>query len=153
MYVANRDANAITEYSTLDGGALIGTIAGSNTQLNGPMAVAAGSSGTVYVLSNQEILEFPAGQTGNISPSAVIGGPHTGLYWPSGIAVDSAENIYVTNIASNEPDDSIMEFASGSKGDASPVVEIAGPKARLGEGPVARIVPPKQLQQPPPPRP
>ena len=64
---------------------------------------------------------------------ATIIGPHTELFFPASIAVDSKGNIYVANAACNlgGKTDSITVYAPGSIGDQAPVRVIKGDRTGL----------------------
>jgi Beta-propeller repeat len=104
------------------------TISGANTELLVPWGIAVDSSQNIYVANDgssvgqlDSVTVFPAGSNGNAQPSATISGANTGLDSPGGIAVDSDENIYVTNdgaLFGNSDD--ITVYASGSNGNATP---------------------------------
>src|SRR3989454_9260542 len=72
---------------------------------------------------------YPAGATGNATPTATIAGSSTGLSVPTGIAVDPAGRLYVTNIMGNN--NSITIYAAGATGDATPIATIAGSNTGL----------------------
>ena len=73
------------------------------------------------------VTAYPAGSTGNVTPSVTIGGTHTLLRLPIGIAVDPAGTIYVAN---NEAL-SISEYAAGVSGDAVPSAFLFGVKTNI----------------------
>src|SRR2546425_10612916 len=60
-------------------------IAGGNTGLLGPGAMAFDAAGRLYV-ANGNIIVYQAGVTGNVAPAATIAGSNTGLNGPSSIA-------------------------------------------------------------------
>ena len=111
-------------------------ISGSNTGLSFPNGIALDASGNIYVaqpLSPDGGLDtvsvFAAGSNGNITPSATISGPATGLNSPAGVAVDSNKNIYVTNEMSSEDEvggNSVTVYPAGSNGNVAPSATIAG---------------------------
>jgi sugar lactone lactonase YvrE len=114
----------------------VATIAGSNTGLNWPIAIAVDAAGRIYASNidqlnqgNDRITIYAAGATGNVAPVAAIGGPNTGLgpSGPWGIAVDAAGRIYSAN--SGPP--SITVYAAGSSGNVAPIQTIAGPNTGL----------------------
>jgi hypothetical protein len=90
LYVANSSNNTVTIYPP---GATTPSLT-LHQDLTTPASVAVDSKGNVWV-SNElgsfegSVVEFPAGQT---TPSTVIGGLN-----PLGVAVDSANNLYVEN--------------------------------------------------------
>ena len=113
IYVANGgsgigpDGNGyVTVYAAGSNGdvAPAAVIGGSNTGLDQPVGIALDSSGKLFVANNEtqppccgSVTIYPAGSNGNVTPSVTIAGGNTGLYFPSGIALDASGNIYVTN--------------------------------------------------------
>src|SRR5208282_1352279 len=79
---------------------------------------------------NNSIVVFAAGSTGNATPTTVISGSNTGLATPTGIALDSSDDIYVTNAVS-APAASVLEFAAGSTGNMAPTSSISGSNTGL----------------------
>ena len=74
------------------------------------------------------VTEYPIGAAGNAAPTF----PQTGLCNPTGIAVDSNKNVYITNRGHNdEVISSVTEYAAGSNGDAPPISTIVGPHTGL----------------------
>jgi hypothetical protein len=91
-------------------------IAGPNTKIAGPSAVAVDSSGSIYVTNkgpmkckrlpgvsscspngHGSITVYAHGSNGDVTPTATITGANTGLQFPFGITLDSNGNIYVLN--------------------------------------------------------
>jgi hypothetical protein len=110
----------------------IATISGTYTGLL-PMDgyVTVDGNGTIYAAScdyeeHGVVTVYAPGSTGNAVPIQVISGSYTGLGQPLGIAVDSADNIYVTNGHS-----SITVYAAGSTGNVAPIQQISGSNTRL----------------------
>jgi hypothetical protein len=118
-----------------------------NTNLNSPSGVALDSAGNIYVVNavggadgNGSVTIYPAleGSTGtlNEAPSKTIAGTSTsdvtGFNIPSGIALDLAGNIYVTNEGSlNLGSDSITVYSAGSSGNVAPSSTITGSSTGL----------------------
>jgi sugar lactone lactonase YvrE len=112
----------------------VATLMGPKTQIKVPFGVAYGPDSLLYVVNNNTpaILEFTAGASGDCAPVRMIAGPHTalGTTWSSdwtiptvtGIAFDSAGNLYVSNTQTN----SILVYAPGASGDAAPIRTIGG---------------------------
>jgi len=103
----------------------IGTISGANTGLNFPYAIALDSADNIYVANavggpdfQGSVTIYKAYSDGNIRPLATISDnpscapcDNTGLNTPSGIALDSSANIYVTNSGSlNGGGDSVTVY-------------------------------------------
>ncbi len=142
IYVANAgsesgpDGNGyVTVYPAGSNGDVAPTavIGGSNTGLNQPVGIALNSSGKLFVANNEtqppccgSVTVYPAGSNGNVRPSVSIAGGNTGLYFPSGIALDASGNIYVANDW-GEPDGIgfITVYPAGSHGDAAPSAAIS----------------------------
>lgn len=103
----------------------LATIAGDNTNLSGPSAIALDSSRNIYVTAASSIEMFAAGSNGNVSPALTITGADTGLSFPEAIALDSGGSIYVLNGSlqiSGIP--SVTTYPAGSSGDAVPIATI-----------------------------
>jgi len=102
------------------------------------VSIAVGPDGKVYVTYrwrlgyHNEIAVYAGGTNGNVAPIATLSGPHTGLRFPSAIAVDARGAIY----AANGRGDSITIYAPNSRGDATPIATISGSTTWLG-GPEA----------------
>ncbi|MBF6570392.1 MAG: SBBP repeat-containing protein [Candidatus Binataceae bacterium] len=141
IYVANSGGSAIAVFAQGATGSPnpIGTIEGSNTGLNYPVGVALDSSGNIYVADagssdggTDNIFVYPPGSNGNVSPTAVISGASTGLHLPSGLALDSSDKIYVTNVGSQDGTfDSVTVYSAGSNGNVMPVITVAGSSTGL----------------------
>lgn len=121
------------------------TIAGSNTQISSGGQIAVDAANNVYIpvgntLVADSILMFNASATGNVAPTAVLGGTKTTIYYARGVAVDTTGNLYVASLAYN-PDTtggafngtpSILEFSAGSTGNVAPTRVISGTATGLG---------------------
>jgi len=106
LYVTNQDGNTVTVYAPGSNGnsVPVDTIGGSNTGLDNPTGIAVDSSGNLYVANAGSVVGaadtvtiYGAGSSGNVAPIATITGANTGLDNPTGIALDSAGNLYVAN--------------------------------------------------------
>ena len=64
---------------------------------------------------------------GNVPPIRSINGSKTQINVPYGIAVDSADNIFVTQAKTN----SINVYAKGANGNVAPIRVITGSKTML----------------------
>jgi Beta-propeller repeat/NHL repeat len=104
------------------------------------MSIAKDASGRIYVANeeggasrNGSIAIYPAGSTGQVLPSAVISGVNTELNDPVGVALDSAGNIYVTNLFGGPTNNGIVtEYAAGSNGDVAPIATITSTGYAVG---------------------
>lgn len=75
------------------------------------------------------IVFFPRGAHGNVRPQGKIEGSLTQLDYPTGIAMDSAGNVYAANASGS----SITVYAAGAEGNIAPIRTIAGSKTQLNE--------------------
>jgi sugar lactone lactonase YvrE len=99
---------------------------------NGQMYVTGEYSNGSY--HSDSVLVYAPGSTGSATPIQTINGPDTGLYNPSGIALDSHGNMYVSNyVAFPGPSlsPSITVYAAGATGDAKPIRTITGSNTGL----------------------
>jgi sugar lactone lactonase YvrE len=146
IWVANalggaNSQGSLTWYSKSSNGNSVpqAAISGSSTGINEPVGVAVGSLGYIYALNasggpsgSGSITIYNPGSSGNVAPEAVITGANTGISFPSGLALDSSNKIYVTNdgsIAGNI--DSVAIFAGGSSGNVAPTAIISGANTQL----------------------
>ncbi|MGA7618511.1 hypothetical protein, partial [Candidatus Binatus sp.] len=137
IYAANACNRTVTIYAKGSNGnaAPIATIGGSNTDLVLPTGIAVDSSGYIYVVDQfypAVFVYLPLGSsTGllNESPTAVIYGSNTDLFYPVGITLDSSGKIYVTDQGDGEDDIPPSVFVY-------PALSVAG---MLNEAPTATI--------------
>src|SRR5439155_1725331 len=111
------------------------TIAGGNTGLIGPFAVALDGAGNIYAVNGisinaarASITVYAAAASGNATPTATIAGDNTGLGDPHAIAPDAASNISVTNATLS----STLADAAVATATATPGATIAGGNTGLG---------------------
>lgn len=95
----------------------------SNGSFSSPYAMAVGSNGLLYVLSALGVSVYAATADGTPTPLQVITGSSTGLTSPLMLAVDSAAQIYVSNMDSTSTG-SVKVFAAGATGNIAPVRSI-----------------------------
>ncbi len=91
--------------------------------------VAVDSSGNMYESSYSfpcEIDEYAAGSSGTMAPTNVLSGANTQLTFPTDMAFDSRNRLYVGQGGS-----SILIFAAGATGNVAPVATIAGSNTTL----------------------
>lgn len=131
VYAANATGNAAPIY----------TIAGSNTGLSAPWAVALDAAGRLFVSNagprgtnpGNSITVYAANATGNAAPIYTIAGSNTGLSSPESIVLDDVGQLYVLNvtIVSNVAYYSITVYAPGASGNAAPTQTITGSNTGL----------------------
>ncbi len=121
------------------------SIAGDATGIFSPAQIALDSAANIYVANSAvqgpaSILVFNSGATANASPVSTLGGDKTNIYFPRGVALDTAGNIYVASLALNPPPGSalggtpsILEFAVGATGNVAPIRTITGPATTMVE--------------------
>jgi sugar lactone lactonase YvrE len=137
-YVTDWDGHtgSVTVYAPGASGnvAPIQTISGSNTGIDSPNAVAVDTKGRIYVSSTPPgsaagccITVYAKNANGNVAPIRSINGSNTQIDLPYGIAVDSKDNIYVTQGKTN----SINVYAKGANGNVAPIHVISGSKTKL----------------------
>ncbi len=140
IYVANKTGGgssdgSITIYSPGSNGnaSPIGTIAGSNTGLDGPTSLTLDALGNVYVpnLRANSVTVYAAGSTGNATPIATISGSNTRIEGPYQVTLDAGLNIYVANYYKPP---SVTVYSAGANGNVSPIRMIAGQDTLL-DGP------------------
>jgi outer membrane protein assembly factor BamB len=105
---------------------LVRTLAGPNTKMVHPTAMAVDMSGTIYLADSgggpgqQRIVVLAAAQSGNVVPSRVVSGPSTGLTSPTGIAIDASGEVFVADHDSGK----ILIFAADASGNIAPVISL-----------------------------
>ena len=132
IYVADRD-NAIFIYpaatyqtpGNYSDAVPSRTIAGEDTGLNTPLALALDSQHNIWVANQNgnSIEQFAAGTDGDsnsIKPTVTISGAKTLLDEPNGMFVDKLGNIWATNTKGNK----IYVFAAGTEGNTAPTCVI-----------------------------
>lgn len=112
---------------------LVRSLAGANTKMVHPLSMAVDMSGTIYLADGgrapgeQRVIVLGAAQSGNVVPSRVLSGPHTGLTSPTGIATDASGEVFVADRESGK----ILIFAADALGDVAPVAtldSLSGPR-------------------------
>jgi len=128
VFVANENGN-VRVYGGQDFHyQLIHTLEGPHTQIQHPTSIVANFDGTFYIADaggaadKARVAWFSAGQNGNIFPNRVIGGPHTSITSPRGLALDGSGRLYVADQATNR----VLVFEPDAMGDAAPVVVLTG---------------------------
>lgn len=144
IYVVN--STSVTEYAAGSNGNVkpAHTISGSRTGVASPNGIAVDTRDDIYVMNatssgTSAVTVYAAGAHGNVTPIQTIAGPSTKLIGASGIAVDTADDIYVTSCAApsecslNNSEGAVLVFASGANGNVSPIRDIEGQSTGLGE--------------------
>jgi hypothetical protein len=124
----------------------VALISGNNTGIYHATRVAVDSKGRIYVSSDQQgtpagccVTAYAKNANGNATPIQSIGGAQSGLTGPDGIAVDSNDNIYITQYPPNSGTPSVAVFKKGATGDVPPIRTIVGSKTGL-DGPAGITV-------------
>jgi hypothetical protein len=116
----------------------LATITGSSTGMTNPLGLALDSSGQIYIANNaisaNGVSVFAANPSGtlNEAPVAKIVGANTGMDDPSGIGLDSAGKIYVTN---DNGTNTITVYAANPSGtmNEAPLATISGGSTGLSQ--------------------
>jgi glucose/arabinose dehydrogenase len=126
-------------------------LAGARADLGSIADLAVGRDGSLYVVGTRgprgsetrRIAVFPPKASGEVPPVRVIEGPRTGLINPTGIAVDRAGRIYVTNQGVSTDGfylaPSVTVYAADAAGDAEPIRTLAGTRTGMSR-PGAAVV-------------
>jgi hypothetical protein len=134
VYVADytKDAIDIYTYSAISGSGAHNSypswiLSGATTTLDNPESLVVDQSGNIWVANRggADILEFsnPTGSTsGTYDPAPADTITSSALISPQGLYIDSHNNIWVGD-GSKE---AVLEFASGSGANATPIVDISG---------------------------
>jgi hypothetical protein len=98
-------------------------LGGSNAPTLGPsQGIAFDHNGLIYVSAYEgfgSISVFAANSTGNVAPLRVIQGPATELSSPGALALDSSNNLWVS-----QGNNGILEFPAGANGNVSPIAVL-----------------------------
>lgn len=133
LYVAN-GGGSITVYPASASGNIAPSATITSASLTSPQMIALDTQNTIFVTQNSasggadSVESFSAAANGPSTPVQLIAGGATGLSLPVGVALDSANNIWVANNGNN----SVTEYAAGSSGAAAPIATIAGATTNLG---------------------
>jgi len=76
---------------------------------------------------------YAVGTTGNATPLQYLNGPSTQLCNPDDVAVDSSDNMYVSNICAPSGHYSVTVYAAGATGNTAPTAVISGSNTGLNE--------------------
>lgn len=69
---------------------------------------------------------YAAKANGNVAPAGSLGGSDTDIDYPTGLAFDATNNIYVANYRSSGGFGSVTMYPAGSRGNVAPIAEILG---------------------------
>ena len=137
LYTVNGSSISVFAASATGSTAPTRLIAGANTLLNAPTAIAVDAAGNIYVANAEagNVLVFSATATGNVSPTRTIAGTTTGIVQPWGVAVDASGDLFVTTsgiapaLAAK-----ILEFTPGATGDVAPIqtIDVVAPNVASG---------------------
>lgn len=103
------------------------SIIGTKTMISNPASLTFDSSGKLYVLAFRNILVFAKGATGNVAPVQNLA---TGFFCPDGVAVDSSNQIYVSDNCTAQ----LKVWAAGATGNATPLRTIKLPSGGGANG-------------------
>jgi hypothetical protein len=114
------------------------TIGGKATQLLAPSGVAVDGLGNLYVadllavgFGSGYITVYAPGADGDTAPIREVGGGNTHVQSPLKIALDSARNIYLTDLTDPQQTPTVLVFASGSNGNVPPIHAISGSQTEM----------------------
>jgi hypothetical protein len=131
VYTADRDNPGVFAFPNTANGNVAPTtsIAGKNTQLVHPNALALGPNGNIYVANDGAtvVQAFGPNQNGNVKPKRTIGGSKSQLGPTEGLFVDSKGDLFVSNYSGN----AVTEYAPGAKGNVAPINTIGGNETLL----------------------
>jgi hypothetical protein len=137
LYVTSGD-NFISEFSAYSqGNNLVKQITEAEKSGGiGIRSVAIDSHGNIYAgnLLAKDIRVFSSSASGPATPIRTIAGSHTHLGAATGLALDSKDKLYVTICRychQGSGTDSVLVFAAGAKGNATPQSVIVGSKTKL----------------------
>jgi hypothetical protein len=129
----------VAEYASTANGRVAATrfISGAATTIGQVSQIAVDSSNNLYIaqladVDPQSILIFNSTATGNVAPTATIGGSNTGIFSPCGLALDKGGDVYVESEAAFDSGPvSIFEFSKGATGNVAPTRTISGAATML----------------------
>jgi hypothetical protein len=141
LYVTGQNASVSVFTPAANGAATpFRFLQGALTQITSANGVAVDGLGNVYVANGTattgSVLGFSSSASGNVAPQSVISGTNTGpLLGVTGISLDSpAGNIYVVNNTVAGAPSTILAFAPGTTGSATPLRTIGGSATGLANG-------------------
>lgn len=130
IFVGNSNGIVNVYAGTHRNAELVRTLGGTNTQMVHPSSMAVHPNGSIYIADSGavpgegKIIVMGAAQNGNIAPDRTMGGPHSGLTSPTGIAVGASGDVFVADHDSGK----ILIFAPDARGDVPPAAKLEGLK-------------------------
>ncbi|KRC65910.1 hypothetical protein ASE12_14755 [Aeromicrobium sp. Root236] len=131
VYVANINSTSTIRVFGAGRGGDIEPIKTIDSGINNPTSIVIDSKGLIYVANlaggngNENIAIYAANTESSTPPIRTITGANTHLHGASSLALDSSDNLYVTN-ATDGADGSVTVFAPGTSGDAFPIKRLSG---------------------------
>ncbi|KQV75141.1 hypothetical protein ASC61_09070 [Aeromicrobium sp. Root344] len=131
VYVANINSTSTIRVYGAGRGGDIEPIRTITDGINNPTSIVIDSKGLIYVANlnggngNENIAIYAANTESATPPIRTITGPNTHLHGASSLALDSSDNLYVTN-ATDGSNGSVTVFAPGTQGDAFPIKRLSG---------------------------
>ncbi|MGO9508251.1 MAG: choice-of-anchor D domain-containing protein [Mycobacterium sp.] len=126
IYVANDSPPSVVVYPAGSNGDATPSaiISGGSTGLSTPLGIAVDSSDNIYVTDpgssscdgHAKVFVYPAGSTGNASPSATVSS--SSMCYPMAITLDSSSDMYVAD------PNGVLVYPAGSNGDVAPSATI-----------------------------
>ena len=156
MYIADTNNNRIQKFPPESTSATNGTtVAGGNgegyaaNQLRGPRGVAVDGAGNVYVadtFAGSRVQKFPPGSTSATNGTTIMGGngesfdqdrlENNTLYYPGGVAVDGAGNVYIADTGNSR----VLKWSPGGQVNTLPVANAGSDRTVEGVGPSGTTV-------------
>ena len=142
VFVPDTGNNALYEIEAGTGGNAPGAVSSSSTvvtvvrDLDGPEGVAVDGAGDVFVLDSlaSAVREIEAGTGGNaagtVSSSSTMVTVGSGFYYPRGLALDAAGDVFVADWGNH----ALKEIEAGTGGNAPGVVSSSSTVVTLGSG-------------------
>lgn len=135
IFTANRDGESVIGFKIKSSGnaAPAVSIAGANTMLYEPDALAMDSKANIYTANDgdSQVEIFAPNANGNVAPKHVLGGGKTKLGYIEGLYADPSDRLWASDYYNNV----LTAYAPGAKGNAAPVNTIGGTNTQL-DGPV-----------------
>jgi hypothetical protein len=136
MFTANRDGKPSHDGGllafriTADGNVKPAVnIAGSNTTLSNPDALAIDKGDNIYAADDggTQVAVFASNAHGNVAPTRVIGGPSSNLGPTEGLTTNAFGELLVSSYSNND----ITEYEAHANGNVKPINTIGGSHTQL----------------------